>query len=471
MAHKDYTQKIISKYILKTIFSYLQLNKYYKIIKYNKKLQNRLDISNWKNSIFNYQYIIKTKSDIIESFKKIQHKKKYKYASDLSYTEKFVLKYSYYLEENIKEEDEEIKFLIKYKGFKINDYPIPSNFNLLSFPEKMNFFLKNESYLKYSINKKNIKLINSINELRKKNKMNLLIYNKLENLNTFFQEKKSKNENYTFIYPLGKFKKKVNKNDEEVIKILLKESFRYIIILQKELNEYIFLYSKSEEKSKIKDNDKIINMNIFGNFHLFNNTKPKIEIENLLLHGPRTRKSNILGNIRKEIGNYESGYQILSIINDILIGVLEGPPNTPYENGYFIFKILFPEEYPMVPIKFCFITSILHPNISESGFVCADIFGKEWSIALCVYSKLIYSVQSLLDDPNPDDFINKFAAKLYKKDRNVYNETVRYHTSQLANYSKFQEDLTNLNINYEIIKDEEKLIYKEKLINLYKIKN
>ena len=73
----DYTKKILSKYVLKTIFSYLQLNKYYKIIKYNKKLQNRLDIRNWKNSIFNYQYIIKTKSDINESFKKIRHKKKY----------------------------------------------------------------------------------------------------------------------------------------------------------------------------------------------------------------------------------------------------------------------------------------------------------------------------------------------------------------------------------------------------------
>ena len=166
---KAHIKKILSRYVLKKIFSNLQENVFYKIIKYNKSIQNRLNI-NLKDSIFNYEYIIKTKSDVIESFKKIQHKNKYKYKSDLSFKEKFVLKYSYYLEENIKEEDEEIKFLIKYKGFKINDYPIPSNFNLLSFPEKMNFFLKNESYLKYSLNKENIKLINSINELRKKTK-------------------------------------------------------------------------------------------------------------------------------------------------------------------------------------------------------------------------------------------------------------------------------------------------------------
>ena len=56
-------------------------------------------------------------------------------------------------------------------------------------------------------------------------------------------------------------------------------------------------------------------MNIFDQFHLRNNTKPKMEIENLLLSGSKRRKSNMLGNIRKEIDNYESGYQVLSITN------------------------------------------------------------------------------------------------------------------------------------------------------------
>ena len=61
---------------------------------------------------------------------------------------------------------------------------------------------------------------------------------------------------------------------------------------------------------------------------------------------------------------------------------------------------------------------------------------------------------SLLDDPNPDDFMNEIAAKLYKKDRNIYNETVRYYTSQFANYSKFLEDVKNFDINYENLNKE-----------------
>ena len=46
-------QNINSKYVLKVIFSHLQLNIFYKIVKYNKTLQNKLNI-NWKDSIFNY---------------------------------------------------------------------------------------------------------------------------------------------------------------------------------------------------------------------------------------------------------------------------------------------------------------------------------------------------------------------------------------------------------------------------------
>ena len=80
MSNKNYTQKITSKYILKEIFSHLQLNIFYKIIKYNKKIQNRLNI-NFKDSIFNYEYTIKAKNDIIENIKDIKHNKKYKYLS------------------------------------------------------------------------------------------------------------------------------------------------------------------------------------------------------------------------------------------------------------------------------------------------------------------------------------------------------------------------------------------------------
>ena len=82
--------------------------------------------------------------------------------------------------------------------------------------------------------------------------------------------------------------------------------------------------------------------------------------------------------------------------------------------------------------------------------LCVDIFDKEWTPALDSIFILINSIQLLLDDPNPDEFFNETTAKLNKKDINIYNETVRNHTYQFANYSKFLKDASNLNINYEI---------------------
>ena len=62
---------INSKYILRQVFSFLQLNIYYKKIKYNKKLQKRLNISlEYELFNYNYSFSIKTKraieSDIME---------------------------------------------------------------------------------------------------------------------------------------------------------------------------------------------------------------------------------------------------------------------------------------------------------------------------------------------------------------------------------------------------------------------
>ena len=158
--------------------------------------------------------------------------------------------------------------------------------------------------------------------------------------------------------------------------------------------------------------------------------------------------------------NYE-GFQIFSFMDDILTGVLEGPPNTAYEDGYFLFKIKFPLDYFFKPPRFTFITDIFHPNIFN-GKVSVDIFrDDQWTPALCVFEKIIYSVQSLLDDPNPDDFINSTAAKLYKEDKNNYNTIVREYTSLNANYSKFLQDVDKLNIKLQTAKKGEDFKYVE----------
>jgi len=451
--------KITSNYLLSQIFSFLPLYISYKLVKYSNNLQKKLNI-NFEDSIFNYQYIIKTKSEIISSIEEMEIKletfsSKFIPMSDLSFSKRFCLRYSYQFEENINENDEKYMFLIKYKGFKIDDYPLPINFNSINIIEKINIFEKNEYFYKCTLNNESIELISLINELRKKNNIKKLVFNRQQNLKEFFKAPNLENKKYIIKYTNDLFK-----SDKNAIKIILKKNLKYIMILEKEKNKYIFIYSNNKDKEDINFINKFennIEKNNLENFHIINNTIPEIKTKDSLIS-----IWNIRANLNNHICNNSSGYQILSFKHDTLIGVLEGPPNTIYENGYFLFKILLPEDYPLRVPQFYFLSTIFHPNISENGYVSVDILDYWWSPALCRFEKIIYSIQSLLDNPNPDIFLNEIAANLYKKDKKIYDETVREYTSLFANYSKFLEDIKNMNIKINKIKKGEKYKIKKK---------
>jgi ubiquitin-conjugating enzyme (huntingtin interacting protein 2) len=58
-----------------------------------------------------------------------------------------------------------------------------------------------------------------------------------------------------------------------------------------------------------------------------------------------------------------------------LIGTINGPSGTPYENGVFDVDILISGEYPFAPPKMKFITKIWHPNVSsQTGAICLVSF-------------------------------------------------------------------------------------------------
>jgi ubiquitin-conjugating enzyme (huntingtin interacting protein 2) len=115
-----------------------------------------------------------------------------------------------------------------------------------------------------------------------------------------------------------------------------------------------------------------------------------------------------------------------------LKGTLKGPKDSPYENGVFTVDIHIPLEYPFKPPKMKFDTRVWHPNVSsQTGAICLDILGKEWSPALTIKTTLL-SLQLLLDEPVPDDPQDATVAAMYKNDRNKYDETAREWSDKYA---------------------------------------
>lgn len=112
-------------------------------------------------------------------------------------------------------------------------------------------------------------------------------------------------------------------------------------------------------------------------------------------------------------------------------GTIVGPLDSPYNGGLFEVKIEFPGDYPFKPPRVMFTTPIFHCNINREGDICLDILKDDWSPALTI-SKVLLSICSLMDDPNPDDPLSLEAADVYRKDKDLYAATAREWTLEYA---------------------------------------
>ncbi|EEA08314.1 ubiquitin-conjugating enzyme family protein [Cryptosporidium muris RN66] len=103
--------------------------------------------------------------------------------------------------------------------------------------------------------------------------------------------------------------------------------------------------------------------------------------------------------------------------------IINGPEGTVWESGTFHLIIHFTEEYPTKSPEVRFLSRIYHPNIYPDGRICLDILQNQWS-ALFDISSILTSIQSLLNDPNPNSPANIEASETFLKNPNYYNSIV-----------------------------------------------
>ncbi|KAK4835737.1 hypothetical protein QYF36_013823 [Acer negundo] len=93
------------------------------------------------------------------------------------------------------------------------------------------------------------------------------------------------------------------------------------------------------------------------------------------------------------------------------IGTIEGGKGTMYEGLSYKLSLRFPLDYPFKPPQVKFETMCFHPNVDQFGNICLDILQDKWSSAYDCRTILL-SIQSLLEEPNPESPLNCYAAAL-----------------------------------------------------------
>ncbi|PWY89099.1 ubiquitin-conjugating enzyme [Aspergillus heteromorphus CBS 117.55] len=125
--------------------------------------------------------------------------------------------------------------------------------------------------------------------------------------------------------------------------------------------------------------------------------------------------------------------------------VILGPPDSPYQFGFFEFLVKFGKDYPGCPPTVRGLTTNggrtrFNPNIYSSGRVCLSILGtwrgergEQWSSAQCLESILI-SIQSLMSS-NPyenEPGYDEAKSPTDKQNMDAYVAKIRHETLRVA---------------------------------------
>jgi ubiquitin-conjugating enzyme E2 S len=104
---------------------------------------------------------------------------------------------------------------------------------------------------------------------------------------------------------------------------------------------------------------------------------------------------------------------------------MEGPTGTPYENKFFLLKLVFSQDFPSTPPRGFFLTKIYHPNVDmTTGAICVNTLKKDWTSETTV-AHVLAVIRCLLIVPFPESSLNDEAGKMFMESYQEYSKRAR----------------------------------------------
>jgi ubiquitin-conjugating enzyme E2 Z len=138
---------------------------------------------------------------------------------------------------------------------------------------------------------------------------------------------------------------------------------------------------------------------------------------------------------------------------DMLKGraLIIGPADTPYADGFYLFKFQFPANYPHVPPKVEFCThdgyTRFNPNLYRSGKVCLSILntwkGEAWSGCQTISSVLLAMCTILNNEP----LLNEPGVCKNHRDFEPYNAIIQYKNIEVAIFGMLASVAPNASVS------------------------
>jgi ubiquitin-conjugating enzyme E2 D/E len=110
---------------------------------------------------------------------------------------------------------------------------------------------------------------------------------------------------------------------------------------------------------------------------------------------------------------------------------LQGPEESPFENGWFTLHLNLPNEYPFKHPEVQFQTKMFHPNIDKDGKICTHVLGDNWSPQIKIKEVLLI-VRQMLREPSLENPLDEEAAIMYRNNRPEFEKKVKALVKQHA---------------------------------------